>query len=257
MTDRGRGWTVAFVAVGVVAVLALVLGSLALGAGGDDGDVVTSAGKSAPSIVVTGDGSVTGVPDELAFTARVSVTRSDVAAAMEQASRSMKQVFAAVGRHGVKKADMQTTGVSVRPSYDYSGNTRRLVGYHATQTARIKVDDLRKAGKALSAAAGAAGDDVRISGVGLDIADRDGLLADARKAAVADAEQKAEEYARAGGRDLGRLLSVKEVSTAAPEPQRMPYAAAGRLANLDAAVPVSAGTRDLKVRVRVVWALDR
>ncbi|HEX7739714.1 MAG TPA: SIMPL domain-containing protein [Marmoricola sp.] len=255
--SKGRGWIAAIVGVGAVAVLAVVLGALALGAGGNDDGATPPAETTRPSIVMTGDGVVTGVPDQLSFTVRVSVTRSDVSAAMDGASSTMKSVYAALGKQGVKKADMQTTGVSVTPSYDYSSSTPRLVGYHASQSARIKVDDLRKAGATLSAATTAGGNAVRVSSVSLGIADRDALLARARRAAVADARMKASEYATAGGQKLGRVLSLKEVSTVAPQPQRLEYASALKGLRADTAtVPIKAGQKDLKVQIRVVWELS-
>lgn len=255
--QSGRGSLIAILGVGAVAVLAVVLGAFALGAGDDDdGGSTPPAETTRPSIVMTGDGVVTGVPDQLSFTARASVTRSDVTSAMDDASATMKKVYAAMARQGVEKADMQTTGVSVNPSYDYSGGTARLVGYHASQSARIEVDDLRKAGSALSAAAVAGGNDVRIGGVSLGIADRDALLAKARKAAVANARTKAGEYAAAGGQKLGRVLSLKEISTVSPQPQRLAYAALKGVADSAARVPIKAGQKDLKVRIRVVWELS-
>ena len=253
---NGRGTLAALLAVGAVALLAVVLGAVALGASGDDDGSTPPAETTRPSIVMSGDGVVTGVPDQLSFTARASVTRPDVTTAMDDASATMKRVFAAMAKQGVTKADMATTGVSVSPAYDYSGGTARLVGYHASQSARIEVDDLRKAGSALSAAAAAGGNDVRISGVSLGIADRDALLAKAREAAVANARMKAGEYAAAGGQKLGRVLSLREVSTVAPQPQRLAYARALKsLADSAARVPIRAGQKDLRVRIRVVWEL--
>ena len=122
--SKGRGQMAAIIAVGAVAVLAVVLGAVAIGAGDDDGGGSTPPAETTrPSIVMTGDGVVTGVPDQLSFTARASVTRSDVTTAMDDASAIMKKVFAEMAKQGVSKADMQTTGVSVTPSYDYSGTS--------------------------------------------------------------------------------------------------------------------------------------
>jgi uncharacterized protein YggE len=50
----------------------------------------------------------------LGFNVRVSLTRPDVATAMDDASRSMKRVFAAVG---VQKKDIQANGLSIDPAY--------------------------------------------------------------------------------------------------------------------------------------------
>jgi len=247
--ENGRGLIAAIIGVGAIGLVAVVLASVALGS--RRSTATPPAATTPPSIVVTGDGSVTGVPDMLGFNVRVSLTRPDVATAMDDASRSMKRVFAAVG---VQKKDIQTKGLSIDPSYLYSNNTERLVGYTVTQSARIQVRDLRDAGRALAAAAAAGGNAVRIDGVGLSISDRSGLMAQARRAAVADARAKAQAYAGASGRHLGGVLSLKEVS-------RQPVAPDGfdRLAGLSAvrsaAVPIRAGEKNMSVQIQIVWEL--
>jgi len=253
----GNGLIAALISVGVVGLLAVVLASVALGSRDSSGTTTPPAATTRPSIVMTGNGSATGIPNQLGFNLQVTLTRPDVATAMDDASREMKRVFTAIAGEGVERKDLQTTGLSIDPSYDYSGNVERLVGYTVTERARIQVRDLRKAGKTLSAAAKAGGNDVRINGVGLSIANRDALMAQARKAAVADAKAKAEAYAQAGGQHLGRVLSLKEVSAVAPQPVAYDLtdtaAYAGRALK---SVPIRAGQKDLSVQIQVVWELD-
>lgn len=252
--NNGWGLIAAIVSVGVIGLLAVVLAAVALGSSGES-TATPPAATTRPSIVMMGDGSVTGVPDELGFDVSVSLTRPDVATAMDGASRSMKKVFAAVAARGVQKKDIQTKGLSIDPAYDYSNNTERLVGYTVTQRARVQVRDLRSAGKTLAAAAAAGGNTVRIDGVGLSISDRSALMAQARESAVADALAKARAYAGASGQRLGRVLSLKEVSAQQPSP-----IAYGALADMSqtrsaAAVPVRAGHKDMSVQIQIVWEL--
>ncbi len=253
---NGNGLTAALLGIGVIGLVAVVLASLALGSK-DGGTTTPPAATSRPSITITGTGSSTGVPNQLGFNLRVSLTRPDVATAMDDASRNMKKVFTALAAQGVEKKDIQTTGLSVEPSYDYSGNRERLVGYTVTQKARVQVNDLRAAGKTLSAAAAAGGNDVRIDGVGLSISNRGALMAQARKAAVADAKAKAAAYAEGGGQRLGKVLSLKEVSAVTPQPvDYLDQGFAMRDLAATAKVPISAGEKDLKVQIQVVWELD-
>ena len=212
---------------------------------------------TARTMVMTGEGKAVGIPDLLRFTVAVSVTRSDVGTAMAEANTSMKRVLAALRRNGVTGRDVKTTGLSIDPVYDYSGGHERLTGYAVNEQARATVRDLAGSGKAISAAVAAGGNAVRVNGILLDISDRRGLLTRARDAAMADARTKADEYAAAGGVQLGHVVSLKELQTAAPsQPQPMSFrAATGALDNL-AATPVKAGQQELDVTVQVVWALD-
>lgn len=255
MSQRTAGLTGAVCAL--VVGLALVA-AYALGGAGERPAAAAPAptDRAQPTLTTSGQGRVTGVPDQMEFTVSVSRTESDVAAALDGSSRTTKRVLHALASYGVHKRDVRTTGLTVHPSYDYSGGTRRLVGYTANQRSRVVVGDLRRGGKALSAAAHAGGNDVRLSGIAFTIADRDGLLARARRAAVQDAMERAREYAEAGHQRLGGMVSLQEVHTPAPEPVRVSrdaFAPAQAAAGLS--VPVRAGEQHLAVRVKVVWAL--
>lgn len=250
---------------GIVLTLVLagaLLAAYALGtAGRSDASPTSASSTSSPTrtIVMDGQGSATGVPDELMFTVAVSVTRSDVSPAMDESSRTMKTVLGALKDFGVAGKDIRTTGLSINPVYDYSGSTERLTGYSVNQRARVTVRDLARAGKAMAAAASAGGNAVRINSVSLDIADRAALLEQARNAAVADATAKARQYAEASGQQLGEVTSLKEVSAPAPATAET-GAVLGGLADSAyrsaAAVPVKAGQQNLDVRIQVVWALS-
>lgn len=243
----------------------VVVSAYALGSSGEDGPVITpvvpaSASEEAEdghgTIAIRGTGESTGVPDQLTFRVSVRAKEDDVSSALDEASSSLRRVLAALERADVRRRDVQTTGLSVRPDYAYSSSAPPvLTGYVATQSVSVLVRELRGAGTAIATAAESGGNAVRLSGIRLRIGDREELLADARDAAIAQARAKAAQYAAAAGQQLGAVRSVREVHAGGGRDLLMSNA---RIAfdRVAAAVPIRAGSQDLAVTVAVVWELQ-
>lgn len=214
----------------------------------------TDTGAEEPGIIMTGTGEATGVPDQLAFSLAVKATGDSVSAALDSANAISRRAFDALGDAGVRADDIQSTGLSIDPRYDYSGEGPPvLLGYGVSQRASVLVRSLADAGAALSATVEAGGDAIRLSGLRLQIGDKDALLRQARQAAVEEATTKAEEYAEAAGRQLSEVTSLREV-VSTPANGR-DYYAMDRAALADLSkVPIRAGSSDLKVTVSVHWS---
>jgi uncharacterized protein YggE len=243
------------VLVAAVAALALVVAYLLGNAGGTaqaaPESTATDTGHPR-TLVMTGTGKSIGVPDQLTFSLSVGLTRGDLKTALADATATTNRVLAALTHTGVRRADVQTTGLSMNAVYAYhSYGPPTLVGYHVSQRAQVLVRDLARGGRAVSAAVAAGGNDVRVGGIGLRIGDQDALLAQARKAAVAQASAKAKEYAAATGQTLGQVQSLRE--THAPATVARPLPVYARAADLAAALPIRAGRDKLAVTVRIVW----
>ncbi|MDQ1496143.1 MAG: uncharacterized protein QOG69_2626 [Actinomycetota bacterium] len=212
------------------------------------------AGSGGNGISVGGTGRVTGKPNLLRLQTSVDVTKPTVNAAMQEANTVMANVQKTLKQDGVADADLQTSGLSVQPNYDYSGGTSRLVGYLVSENLSVVLRNLATAGSIITDAARVGGNELRIGGATLDLDEDDALIAQARQNAFADAEAKAKAYARAAGRTLGAVTSISESTTTPPTPQ--PYAydmASGAAAS--APVPIQAGSQDVTVNVSVMWAL--
>ncbi|WP_067431921.1 SIMPL domain-containing protein [Nocardioides jensenii] len=245
-------------AVLVAMLAAYLVGGAGSGPGGtaraDDGD----GGSDARRMTMVGTGTATAVPDQISFTVSVSVLDPELETALGEASETMKQVLARLKDHGVTAKDMQTTGLSMNPEYDYPNyGAPVLKGYRVKQSARVLVPELKQGGKAITAAVDAGGNRVRVSNISLGIADRESVLAQARTSAVEEATTKAEEYAEASGQDLGDVVTLKEVSTSIPRVEELDFQGYSERAALSAAktVPIRAGEDELKVRIQVVWEL--
>lgn len=199
-------------------------------------------------VVVDGVGKVSGTPDVLRVTLGVSVKRSDVSSAMSAASSRLGRLRAALKHDGVADSDLQTSDVSVYPETDNRG---RPNGYRVTETLTAKLRHLGTAGRAITDAVDAGGNETVVQGVGFALEDNAALLAQARDDAYADAKAKAQRYAQLSGRSLGEVQLVTETSDPAVA-RPVPYASA--LAD-KAALAIDPGTSDVTVSVTVRWAL--
>lgn len=211
------------------------------------------------TVVMTGTGKASVVPDQLSFSVSVNITRPDVSDAMEASNQAMARVLASLKDYDVTKKEMQTTGLSIDPVYRYYNYAPpEITGYRVGQSARVTVKDLAKAGKAITATVRAGGNAVRVRNISLGIGDRDAVLEEARDLAVEQATAKARQYADTTGQALGDVLSLKEVR--ATQPRNYPYFQSAYLTRsaMDlagtAAVPIRAGEENLSVTVQVVWS---
>ena len=248
-----------------VVLLGLVSAYLVGAAGGEAGRAraatpTVTAQERPRTLTMGGTGEATAVPDQLAFDLEVTLLRGDLETALDDASARTRRVLATLGGLGVRRSDVQTTGLSMYPVYDYhSSGPPTLRGYRVSQRASVLVRELRDGGRAVSAAVAAGGDDVRVSDLRLKVGDADAVLAKARAAAVAEARDKAEQYAAAAGLRLGDVVTLHERGPRARTElalQRGYQLSATRGAlDMAAAVPIRAGKHTSRVSVQVVWQL--
>ena len=235
---------------------------------GAAGDTTTpsaeAAGQESPApvdqrlVAMVGEGEATAVPDRMSFALSVTSKRLRLEEALASSSRTMRQVLAALEQHGVEHADVQTTGLSMYPEYDYhSYGPPTLTGYRVTQRAKVGIDRLGQGGRAVAAAVAAGGNGVRVRDIRLEVGDPEAVLEKARDAAVDAATAKAEQYAAATGQELGEVVSIREVGAGrtAPRPELagLAYQSADKAR---ASLPVRAGKDDLRVHIEVVWAFQ-
>ncbi|MCW2785357.1 MAG: hypothetical protein JWP74_1874 [Marmoricola sp.] len=210
-------------------------------------------------VVTSATASASATPDQLSFAAAVASTRSSTAAALTETNRVAAAISAAAVKAGVASKDFRTTGVSVEPAYSYTDSGQHLVGYRAALRDTIMVRSIDKAGATLGAVASAGGNAVRISNVTTSFSNRNGLIAEARTAAVKKSKLAAEALAGAAGRRVGTLVYVEED----PQDQGTGYypqkdsldlsAASGSFAGTT--TPISPGSKSVSVTVQVRWSL--
>jgi hypothetical protein len=148
----------------------------------------------------------------------------------------------------VATADIQTSGLSIYPSY--SDRSQVPTGYQVTESLTATLRQLDKAGQQIQAAADAGGNAITVSNVSLNLTDDGPLLAVARANAMNDARAKAEQFARAAGEQLGQVVSITPVEGSSSPVNPMASASGG-----SAAVAISPGSQQVSVSVTVVYAV--
>ena len=212
-----------------------------------------SASPSTPArVTVSGTGRATR-PADLAHAVFVAeAVRESAADARAAAASIAAAVLVAVRAAGVPDADVQTAGLDLSPSWEHDGSRMVRTGFTVTNRIAVTVRDLEIVGRVLDAGleAGATG----LDGVTFALADPREPETDARRAAVADARDKAAVIAAAAGGSLGPLVAIGEGVAASPYPR--PAAKMAALAAADGpATPVLPGVVEVSVSVTGEWEL--
>jgi uncharacterized protein YggE len=197
------------------------------------------------TITVTGNGSITTVPDRASFSFTVDSRAATAKAALAQNAEAAAAVIAALKNAGVASRDLQTGQVSLSPQLSDDGTT--VVGYAASNSVTAATA-LAKAGALVDAAVGAGA--TGVSGPSFTRSDADSLYGDALKAAVANAGDKAKTLAAASGLTLGAVQTVVEGSQAPP----VVYSA-GKAADA-VATPIEPGSQSIDATVTVTYAVS-
>ncbi len=170
------------------------------------------------TISVRGVGEVARVPDVAMFTFGVRAEAVDPAAAQSESAESMNTIVAYLKENGIAETDIKTVNYSLSPRYEYSQaictggfcppGRQELVGYTVDQMIEVKVRDTAKAGS-LIAGVGERGA-TNVGSLQFTIDDDTEVKAEARKKAVEQAKQKAEELAETLDVKLVRMTGFWE-----------------------------------------------
>ena len=202
------------------------------------------ATSNADGVTVTGSGTVTGTPDTLRLSLRVSAQGADVSDALAGADATATRVQASLSTAGVELKDLQTSGLSVQPSYGRNG---QVTGYTADESLTVVLRSLATAGATITKAVTAGGNRVRVDGLSVGLDSTSALAAGARTRAVDDAKAKATQYAEAAGRTLGPVISISETV------QQPGFASYDRAALQSASSSIQPGSEDVVVTVTIVY----
>ena len=207
-----------------------------------------AAAAGSARITVTGTGTVTGTPNQLVLDMGVQVNGPSVSSALGSADDAVNRVTAALRAQGVPAADIQTSGLSIWPSYPNGSQVPN--GYTVNESLAATLNTLSAAGTQINAAVHAGGNATTVSGISLNLTDDSALLAAARARAVADAKTKAAQYASALGEPLGPVVSITDQASAQPVQQYSMSSGAPAKS-----VPISPGSQQLSVSITAVFAV--
>ena len=204
-------------------------------------------------VEMAGVGTALAPPDVVALDLSVRCPGGSVADALQSADTGMHAILGLARDGGLKPAEMQTTGASVYPQYDRDGSS--ISGYVAQQSLRLRIRDRDQVGRLITAFSAAVGNALTIDNIALQIEETAPLVTEARRAAFADAETKARQFAALAGRALGQVLYVVDTpSGGGPVPVGGLARSKMAMDSYAGSMPVEMGENSVSAQVVVRWA---
>jgi hypothetical protein len=207
--------------------LAALLGTASIAAPAAAQQATVAQSITGTRLDISATGEATRVPDVAIVNAGVQTRSTSATDALAQNGARMERVRAALKRAGIADRDIQTSNISLNPEYRYADNQPpALTGYTASNQVNVRFRDIRNTGKILDALVAEGAN--QISGPKLTIDQPDAALDEARTKAVAVGRARAEQYARALGMRVVRLVAVSESGGGYAPPPPMPMAVMAR-----------------------------
>ncbi|HEV7449729.1 MAG TPA: SIMPL domain-containing protein [Candidatus Paceibacterota bacterium] len=215
------------------------------------------------TISVSGYGESYSTPDIATFSFSVVSEKSTVAAAQSDATAKANATLAYLKSAGVADKDIQTSGYSINPQYDYMstacvngncGSGRQVLrGYEVRQSTTVKVRDTSKAGDILAGIGDKGATEV--SGLQFTFDDPQQGQVEARGKAITDAKSKANELAKELGVSIVRVVSFSESAGGTPTPMYAKLDMAAGSAVAQSAPDISVGQNKVTDNVSVTYEI--
>ena len=204
-------------------------------------------------ILVTGSATVQSPPDLATLQVGVQSFAETAQQATADNNLKVEKIITSLKNKGLTDEDMETNSFNISPQREYKNNKPPvIVGFNVSNMLAIKIRNLDRVGELMQATIDNGAN--TINGLTFSIEDPTPLRQKARRAAMEDALSRAEILAEAIDVEVGKPISIQELSYGGPVVQSEDIAIAG--VAMDAKVPIQApsdvGTKiDLQVRFEI------
>lgn len=171
--------------------------------------------KHVPQISVSGEGKIKVTPDEALITVAVENTGKEAAEVKKKNDEIVDRVMKLIKQRGIPTTDYQTQRVNLYKNFDYNN---KKYNYVASQTISIYLKDLSKYDKLMMDLVDSGINSIQ--GIEFKSSKIKEFESQARKKAMVDAKQKAEDYVSVlVGQKVGKALVISDnSSTNYPQP---------------------------------------
>jgi uncharacterized protein len=199
-----------------------------------------------PSITVNGEATISAEPDQAQIDIGVVTQARNAPEASKDNAERLSRVLAEVKKLLGKNGEVKTSGYALTPNYRYpQGGKPEIVGYNASNTVRIKTNNLEIVGRLIDAAMQAGANNV--NRLVFTLKDEQAAQLEALRAASAKAKTKAEAVAASLGLKIIKISSVTEGERTVQPIFRQAMAA--RAEGAPAPTPVEPGTVEVRSTV--------
>jgi uncharacterized protein len=165
-------------------------------------------------LVVTGSAEIAAEPDRALVTLGATIQAVQAATAQQEVNRVMQGAITAIQELGVPPNRIQTVGLSLFPVYSNhveqtpTNDVPKVVGYRASNSVQVDLQDLKLLGAVIDAGIGAGANDMQ--GIAFGLRDDTQQRAQALAQAMRNAQHKAETLAGAANVVLGDVRRIEE-----------------------------------------------
>src|SRR5262249_6765673 len=116
---------------------------------------VAAPEKQERTLTVQGQGKVSAIPDIATLTVEVNQEGTELDPVLTQVRKDMSRVLETVKKQEIADKDIRTDNFQVQPKFEYDKRSNpKRVGYIVTNRVTVKIRDLKKTGKVLTAVLG-------------------------------------------------------------------------------------------------------
>ena len=208
------------------------------------------------TLTISATGEVDATPDIARGSISVTAEGDDPKDLQDENATQINEIVSYLKAQGVEDKDIKTENFNLYPKYNYQEGRQELDGYTITQSLTVKFRDLQAIGAIIAGTVDLGAN--AISSLVFEIEDPENLRQEARKLALENAKDKAQELALVAGVDLGDVKSFSESDISYPTPYPLPYAAERDSAvGLGGAAPnIQPGSTKVTAVVSVTFELD-
>ena len=206
-------------------------------------------------IWVTGEGTVSVVPDVAILNLGVEAQASTVAEAQQQAAEAMEAVMTVLDEQGIASKDIKTRYFSIYPVKRWQNDEEILIGYRVSNMVTVKIRKVDEVGVVIDAVAEAGGDYTRINSISFTVDDPADYYEEAREMAMEDAKEKATQLAKLAKVDLGEPTYISEGGIYTPTPYDFYRGAAEAFTAPAPTTPISPGETEIRLTVQVAYSI--
>jgi uncharacterized protein YggE len=200
------------------------------------------------TLQVTGEGTVSAIPDEALLLLAVQTQSTSATQASSDNAAIMSKVMDALVSAGISKSAIETVSYSLTPIYENKQDQTtppRILGYVARNAIQVTITEFGLVGKALDAAIGAGVNEVQGVVFTLSTTSYAATEKQALQLAIQDADAKAKDMASNLGVTLIGPISVSPAYTFQPAFERLTTAATQ--------TPIQPGSLQVTANVQIVY----
>lgn len=225
-----------------VGLLAISLGSLGFTT---HSFKASSSTEAISTVTVQGLANVMAVPNQAIIDLGSQITEKSASTAMTRSAAVTQAIITAVERAGISAKNIQTSGLSLNPTYNQAGT--KLIGYQVQDTLTLTTDDVGSVGTIIDGATQAGAN--LVEGVTFGVSNPATWYQKAYKLAMADALQQANAVIAP---EKEKILGIESITTG----NSGSGATVTSTADTVTPTPVMPGETEFSVAVQVVYAAN-